>query len=360
MESDIWQAYPHDDVIPIAVGIGMTPADWYYAYEPASLSYPLLCDVTSSVYSDYYYDGFVPLNYVIDQDGYIRYRDSGYDIDAILDVVDFYLTSDLDGDGHRAPEDCDDTDPTIHPCAYEICGDGIDQDCSGSDRACGHEDELEPNDDPSEAHDLGPLGSGAAVQGYLCSTGSDGYSYTGDHDYFRFSTSSVAGGVHTLTLDWANMANFDLWLYQADGTTLVTKDTTLDKPVVLEPSLAAGTEYVMLVVGYSGYTAEYTVTIEPPGGFTLELDASYGAGTLNLDYSIGTPETATWSNYLILISPSVQVIPLWSISLPALDPPLEIPISFPFPSLGTVGIFTGLFTGGGPQATVLEWVGTKM
>ncbi|MBI2893881.1 MAG: putative metal-binding motif-containing protein [Deltaproteobacteria bacterium] len=44
--------------------------------------------------------------------------------------------ADVDGDGHSAPpcgDDCDDTDPAVFPGAQEICDDGIDQDCNGSD-----------------------------------------------------------------------------------------------------------------------------------------------------------------------------------------------------------------------------------
>jgi hypothetical protein len=49
----------------------------------------------------------------------------------------------IDGDGDTyAPEscgadDCDDTDSSIHPGAPEVCGDGIDQDCDGSDALLG-------------------------------------------------------------------------------------------------------------------------------------------------------------------------------------------------------------------------------
>ncbi len=38
---------------------------------------------------------------------------------------------DEDGDGATADEDCDDADATVYPGAEELCGDGIDNDCSG-------------------------------------------------------------------------------------------------------------------------------------------------------------------------------------------------------------------------------------
>lgn len=60
-----------------------------------------------------------------------------YDVfDSRGEVLVFYgsdCRSDTDQDGHCAPEDCDDTDPAVHPAAEDPCGDGIDANCDGLD-----------------------------------------------------------------------------------------------------------------------------------------------------------------------------------------------------------------------------------
>jgi len=90
--------------------------------------------------------------------------------------------------------------------------------------------------------------------------------------------------------------------------------------------------------------------------FTLELDASFEADTLRLEFMLGTPEPATWANYLILTTPAVQIIPLWAVSLPVIDPPIIVPVAFSLPSADVVGIFTGLFTAEGPEVVLIPWV----
>gem|GEM_PF-1515453 len=57
--------------------------------------------------------------------------------------------SDDDRDGFSENMgDCDDNNPDIYPRAPDICGDGIDQDCNGSDRECPPED----MDDDGDGH----------------------------------------------------------------------------------------------------------------------------------------------------------------------------------------------------------------
>jgi hypothetical protein len=56
------------------------------------------------------------------------------------------LRIDDDGDGYTEIQgDCDDADALIHPYASETCGDGIDQDCSGTDALCPNDVDIDGN-----------------------------------------------------------------------------------------------------------------------------------------------------------------------------------------------------------------------
>jgi len=92
--------------------------------------------------------------------------------------------------------------------------------------------------------------------------------------------------------------------------------------------------------------------------YILELVAFYSSPLLSMDFTIGAPEPATWKLYFILTAPAVQIIPAWTMPLPAIDPSEDLSIILPFPSVGWVGIYTGLFTPEGAEIVELAWVNT--
>ena len=89
--------------------------------------------------------------------------------------------------------------------------------------------------------------------------------------------------------------------------------------------------------------------------YTLELDAYHEASRLYLDFTLGTPVPATWKTYFISLVFPTQIIPLWSFSLPVINPPVSLPINFYFPWVGSFFVYSGLFTSQGLQAYALDW-----
>ncbi len=92
--------------------------------------------------------------------------------------------------------------------------------------------------------------------------------------------------------------------------------------------------------------------------WTLEVEGSYAGGELRLDFDLGAPVPSIWVAYGILTYPAVQVVPLWGVPLPAIDPPMEQTIAFPLPGLGWLGIYTGLYVEGATMTWELVWVDT--
>ncbi len=74
------------------------------------------------------------------------------DVDEGLTLSTYYIDSDGDGFGNPTNSmdacgpppnyvsdntDCNDNNPLVHPGAYDLCQNGVDEDCNGSDQVCG-------------------------------------------------------------------------------------------------------------------------------------------------------------------------------------------------------------------------------
>jgi hypothetical protein len=75
----------------------------------------------------------------------------------------------------------------------------------------------------------------------------------------------------------------------------------------------------------------------------LDVSLAYAAGTFTMNLHVGASEATTlnaWFTY------DNNLLPLFSVPLPPIDPAVDVPIAFPLPSLETVGVLTTLTTPG--------------
>jgi len=254
------------------------------------------------------------------------------------------MCTDSDGDGFAieggecGPVDCDDSEPAVNPGVVEgdsagNCSDGKDNDCDGLadlyDPDCG---ECDVDGDGYEAEicggddcdDTDPVVHQGAEE--VCANGIDE-----DCDGEVDDGGDEDGDGYTCLLD-------------CDDT-----DVTIN-PGAVE-------------ICENGVDDDCDGRVDGDdqdciADFILELDADYEASTLRLNFIIGTIDPATWSNYLILTYTGFYCVPLWTVPLPVIDPPFQLPISFSLPSVGWIGILSGLLPVGEEPIAELAWVDT--
>ncbi len=200
------------------------------------------------------------------------------------DLITFYR--DLDGDGYGDPDnfvtvtsqpgagyvtnsgDCNDNDPAVNPDAEEVANDGIDQDCDGSDLVL-------TDDFGDDAATSLPVTVETIINGEI--------EVTGDVDWLNFQAD--AGTEYTIetTLGATNapaallfIATTDthIYLYDTDGATMIIDDDDSGEGYaskIVWSCVTAGTYYVKV----TGYTGTYSVLISA----AVPIDTSNGGDT---------------------------------------------------------------------------------
>jgi hypothetical protein len=237
--------------------------------------------------------------------------------------------ADTDGDGFGDPDDstiscappvgyvadntdCDDSNADINPDADEVCGNGIDEDCSGADAACGAENDL-CVDALLLVADGEPVAStnvGTVVN--LPNPDCGGATQIADV-WFSFV---YTGSTYTISTDFAGgtLTDTRIAVYDACGGTELDCNDDIGFPNLLSEitldcgTLEIGETYYIQAGGYQGLTGTFSIQIttsteeEVCNGFDDDCDGETDEGAEPVLYyadtdgdGFGDPDDSTIS-----------------------------------------------------------------
>ena len=196
---------------------------------------------------------------------------------------------DADGDGYLDDVDCNDNDAAIHPGATEVCGDVIDQDCSGSDLLCPAVQFAYWSLDGDVVDAVGS--HDGIVNGATFATGTVGQaaSFDGVDDYISIPSFNVPGQAITLSM-WVYAdslsqcsASFNdcRFISKASGTAESAHDW------MLGPILSSGSTKLRFRLKTNGVTSTLIGSSTLPFNQWVHVASVYDGQTMKL-YQDGT------------------------------------------------------------------------
>lgn len=233
----------------------------------------------------------------------------GDDYGVSVYTLSAHVFTDGDGDSYSSYYDCNDNDATVYPWAGEVAGDGLNQNCSGTDQlAPATADAFEPDNSPATAKSMYMANIGLweiQFQQLAWEQNARTIDAPGDKDYFTFTLGPRRGAylnMHTGSYP----VNLLLTLYDSDGTTVlgtsgndplaptdwpthwVANDTYTDKTFYVSYAAADGnsTAWYVPALYYAG------VDSDDDGYYTRDWGAWRDCNDRNAGIHPGAPEKA--------------------------------------------------------------------